>query len=270
MNTLLLTGMPRSGTSLICTMLNEQPDTVALVEPMRLTPHGDADRFEGELDDFIARTRAGLLSDGVAPSKHVGGEIPENTAADVGAGAGLRQVVEQHGVVRIAKSLTPEFRLIVKHPAIFSALAPRLSESHGLHALVRHPLAVLASWQTVDMPVNRGRMPMAEAFCPELRRRLDGIADALDRQVALIAWLLATYAELPPNRVLRYEDVLLDPARRLAPLSGRVHAHAKPRRAHDPRTRYAGLDLAALAQALHPLAPLAERFYPDFEASLSA
>ena len=269
MTTLLLTGMPRSGTSLVCAMLNEQPDTVALVEPMRLMPHGDAARAVRDIDAFIAETRASLLRDGIALSKHIGGAIPENTVAQDGMAAALRPVAEQHGEVRISKALTPTFRLIIKHPAMFSALAPSLAQSHGLHALVRHPLAVLASWQTVDMPVNRGRMPMAEAFCPALARQLDRTADPLARQIVLIEWLLTTYSGLPPERVLRYEDVLANPSRHLAGLSGREHTYVRPRQPHDLQKRYAGVDLGRLATALMPLAPVASRFYPDFEVSLS-
>jgi hypothetical protein len=271
MHTVLLTGMPRSGTSLVCTMLNEQPDTVALVEPMQIPAHGDIAKAVKDIDAFIAETRRQILETRRAPTKLVGGVIPENTVAEAPAAAGaLRPLAEKNGTVTIDKPLSADFRLVIKHPALFSALAGVLAERHGLHAMVRDPLAVLASWQTVDMPVNRGHMPAAEAFRPELAARLAAMPEALDRQIALIEWLLTSYAALPPGRVLRYEDILADPTGKLEALSGRRHPPAYLRRAHAAHERYPTVDFPRLAIALRPIIPLARPFYPDFEASLAA
>jgi len=74
------------------------------------------------------------------------------------------------------------FDSLIKHPALFTALAQPLARIFPLFAVVRHPLAALASWQSVKLPVNEGRMPVAEAFSPELRKNLAGISDCLGRR----------------------------------------------------------------------------------------
>jgi len=57
MPTTLLTGLPRSGTTLVCALLNRLPDTVALSEPRILRLHGDRDLAVRQIDAFLAIIR---------------------------------------------------------------------------------------------------------------------------------------------------------------------------------------------------------------------
>lgn len=266
---ILLTGLPRSGTTLACALLNEFPDTVALPEPIQLERHGDRARAVREIDAFVAESRRSALDLGIVVAKHVDGVIRDNFVDEPGGETGLRRPRATHGTLPVGKPLSPGFRLIVKHPAEFSALADLLLGRYPMMALVRHPLAVLAAWQTVDMPVNRGHMPMAEAFNPELAGLLAAIPDRLERQVALMGWLLRLYARFPAGAVIRYEDMLARPRQVLSRLTPHAADPAKPLKPVDPAARYPGVDLPLLAQALLAIRAEAEVFYPDFDASLA-
>lgn len=266
--TILLTGLPRSGTTLACALLNECPDTVALAEPLSLTRHGDRDRAVAEIETFIGHTRAQILRDGTAFSTHIGGQIPDNWAEEPDPAGGLRRSRAEHGLIRITARLSPQFRLILKQPGEFSALADLLAPRYPLLALIRHPLAVLASWQTVAFPVHHGHMPVAELFNPELAATLARVPDRLERQVALIGWLLALYRQLPPDQVLRYEDLIATPETVLARFGVTAASPLRPLRPESPALRYPCLDLRPLAAALWKISPLCEPFYPDFTASL--
>jgi hypothetical protein len=272
MSTVLLTGLPRSGTTLMCAWLNEFPDTVALAEPILLSRGVDrATGFE-EICAFLAQAREQALATGAATSKHVNGVVPDNwaEAPSITNGQRLRQVLEVHGTIQLDKPLTEHFTLVVKHPAMFSALADLLAPRYPMFALVRDPIAVLAAWQTVNMPVNRGRMPVAETFAPDLKARLGAIADRIDRQVALIGWLLSVYSRDSRIQVLRYEDMIANPLeqlRRLAPNS------RTPDRRPDPfelTERYIGVDFRDLARRLMTIVPIIEPFYPHYESRLSS
>jgi hypothetical protein len=267
--TTLLTGLPRSGTTLTCALLNEFDNTLALPEPIQLERHGDRQRAVHEIDAFVAETRRNVLDFGTAVTKHVDGAIRDNFVDAPTGAPGLRQPRANHGVVQVTKPLSPDFCLIVKHPAEFTALADLLIDRYPLVALVRHPLAVLAAWQTVQMPVNRGHMPMAEAFSPELTDLLASIPDTLARQVALMGWLLRTYTRLPAEAVMRYEDMLAQPRQTLSRFTSAAADPVKPLKAVDPITRYVGVDFHRLARALLAIEAEAECFYPDFAASLA-
>lgn len=54
MSTTLLTGLPRSGTTLTCSLLNDYPATVALAEPIQLERHGDRARAVEEMKPLSA------------------------------------------------------------------------------------------------------------------------------------------------------------------------------------------------------------------------
>jgi hypothetical protein len=264
-NTILLTGLPRSGTTLVCALLNEFPDTVALAEPLALDRHGDRDRAVNEIDNFIIATRDEALTANEVTSKHLDGVIPDNWVEPPTDSTRLRNVLETRGRINLGKSLSPNFRLVVKHPAEFSALADLLVDRYPLVAVVRHPLAVLAAWQTVNMPVNQGRMPMAEAFNPNLAAMLAAIPDRIQRQVALLGWLLGTYSELPPENVLRYEDLIVAPRSNLARLSPYARDPNRGLTLYEPSSRYPNVELAPLARELMEIQPVIKKFYPNFE-----
>jgi hypothetical protein len=264
----LITGIPRSGTTLVCVLLNTLSNCVALAEPMPVPLHGDVARATDEISAFAKATRSRLLTEGVAPSTTVNGIIADNffgkAKSDRGVRLGLSRVTDVH----VDKPLAPDFRLFIKHPAIFTVLAKSLLDRFPLYAIVRHPLAVLASWQTVDLAVRNGHLPVAEAFAPDLRDRLDDIDQTLDRQIALLQWIFRVYRALPPENVLRYESIIRDPVSALRPLSGSALPFTYPIRANEPRADYPGVDLAAIAAALLRIEPDVEPFYPDFATTL--
>ena len=212
--TWLLSGIPRSGTSLCCRLAGGLPDLVALSEPLR--PHGqmedgsDPRNACARIEVLVGQIRARVLAEHRAPSIQFDSRLDDNRAASGRTDAGgLRRLRAEWGEIPIDKPLSARFGLLVKHNALFAALLPRLAASFPFLALVRNPLAVLASWQSVDLPVHRGRIPMGERFDPELRRALEQEPEPLRRQIVVLNWFFARYrAHLPPEHVIRYEDLV--------------------------------------------------------------
>ncbi len=223
--TWLLTGIPRSGSSLACRLAGQAPDVVALSEPIPgkdFTDMTDPRDAREAIRRFVRRTRKGIRATGLAPSLQVAGRLDDNVVA-VEAEAGLRRRQAELGEIRIDKVLSRRFTLVVKHNALFAALLPELTGLFDCLALVRNPLAVLASWQTVDLPVGRGRIPAGEQFDPQLRVALDAAPDVLARQLIVLDWFFAQYADnLPGERVLRYESLVEGDAEALYRLLGRT------------------------------------------------
>lgn len=221
----LLTGPPRSSTTLTCHLLNRLPDTVALHEPMKveeLAKAGSPDRALRVIDRFLRDTRRSLLEQGLAPTKHVAGRVPDNPFDDTRNETGLRKDLTERGLAHFEKPLTDDFLLVVKHPAVFAGMLPHLGD-YPVFAAVRNPLSVLCSWNTIDRPVYQGRVPAAEGVDAELKRTLDGIPERLDRQLYLLDWFFARFQDgLPPERILRYEDTVESGGRNLAVLTPRA------------------------------------------------
>ena len=269
MNDILLTGLPRSGTTLLCACINRLADCLALAEPISPPTHGNVEGALKCISAFLAATRERALRDRRVTTKStVLGLNTENWFEIPTPSGRLRVSSEKIHDLSLDKALTPNFKLIVKQPGFFTALAERLTDYYPVYAMVRHPLAVLASWQTVDMPVNSGRWPVAEAFSRHLRSGLEALAAPLDRQVFILKWCFEVYQRLPQERVIRYEDLLTSPTATLRKIAGTASAINYPFHFEDLKSRYPSVNLPALAQVLLPLASEFEDLYPCFAYSL--
>ncbi|MDD9984605.1 MAG: hypothetical protein OXU81_25135 [Gammaproteobacteria bacterium] len=210
--TWLLSGVPRSGTSLCCRLAGGLPDTVALSEPIRRKAFGGMETPRGacaRIGDFIEETRARILVERRASSVQVDGRLDDNRVASRHTDAGLRRLRGEWGEIAIDKPLSADFTLLIKHNALFAALLPRLTESFSCLALVRNPLSVLASWQTVDLPVHRGRIPAGEELDGGLHRALEREPEVLARQLVVLDWFFGRFhSRLNPANIIRYEDVV--------------------------------------------------------------
>jgi hypothetical protein len=84
-----------------------------------------------------------------------------------------------------------------------------LKHSYPCYAIIRNPLAVLLSWQTIQAPVNKGRLPYGEAFDADLRISLSQESDRIQRQLIILKWYFAQYRlHLAQESVIRYEDII--------------------------------------------------------------
>lgn len=263
--TWLLSGVPRSGTSLCCRLAGALPDTVALSEPIRRKAFGGMGTPRGacaRIADFIEEARARILAERWAPSRQVDGRLDDNRTASRHTDAGLRKLRGGWGEIAIDKPLSPRFTLLIKHNALFAALLPRLNESFPCLALVRNPLSVLASWQTVDLPVHRGRIPAGEELDAELHRALEEEPEVLARQLIVLDWFFGRFhAHLDPENIIRYEDVVESGGVALFRRLG--HAGARPV-ALKSRNDSALYDGAMIDTLLAPLLDAGEhwtRFY---------
>jgi hypothetical protein len=266
--TTLITGLPRAGTTLLCALLNDVPDTVALVEPIRFDPDGDHPRALAKIDNFARETRLKLLTEAEASSLQMSGLIPDNLVLPPEKTSGLRPLVAERGIVEIHKPLSTDFHLFIKHHGEFTVLAEALAARYKLVSVVRHPLAALASWQTVDLPINRGHLRSAECFDSELSARLYAEPECLARQVMLMAFLFAHFADRAISLVVRYEDLIADPNDTLRQLVPQAPAALRRLRPVDPPSRYAGVDFASLAKKLVSITDVVLPFYPNFERDL--
>ena len=261
---LILTGVPRSGTTLCCDLLGRASDAVALVEPMPVhalpLDHAEA---VATIREFFRDSRDSLLRAGEAIGQQVEGRGPDNFFDDERDARGLRVRKVGLGAVRVDKPLSPGFTLVVKHNAAFAALLPALAESFECLALVRNPLAVLALWNSVDLPVARGRLPAGERLEPALATALDAERDLLARQLLLLDWLFARFTRvLPRARILRYEDVVGSNGAALAQASA-IALPASARASRNASRLYDATACAGFAERLRGDPGAWRGFYGD-------
>lgn len=216
---IVLTGVPRSGTTLSCRLLNDAADVVALFAPMQveLLPENAPAAAVAQIRDFLAQSRSQLRHEGRCWSQHVDGQVPDNPVSSQRAQDGSRVHQAVRGQIRIDKPLSPGFTLAIKHNAAFTALLPELVKTEAVYGIIRNPLAVLGSWHSVSLPVSQGRLPAGERLCPRLRAQLAEEPDLLARQLIILDWFFGRFAEhLPAAHVSRYEQLVQSHGQSLA------------------------------------------------------
>ena len=215
-NNVVLTGLPRSGTTLTCHLLNKLPETVALHEPIAPGKFADLEGEDAVLDElerFFKRMRRMALVQGKVISKHVGGEVPSNSYRQARSDDGLRYPVAQRGKnkgkIDVQKDLAEDFLLVIKSPAMFSALLPILVKRFPVYAIIRNPLSILASWNSIDHNLLSGHSPAAEKYDEQLRETLASITEDTERQLYILSWWYERfYTTLDRDHIIRYEDII--------------------------------------------------------------
>ena len=209
----ILVGPARSGTTLACSLLNKLPDVVALDEPFerqRLQQVAGPEAFLAIVDQQFISQREMIETTGEALSTlSEGGSLANHyTTETVATTLRKRQVVlnKMRGVNRAG-----DFKLIIKHTLPFTAQLDELSKRYETFVLVRNPLAILASWNSIDAAYREGMIqpyvqPLADN---DLLKRLADIDDRLERQVELLEWHFDQYRPaLRTAKVVRYEDIV--------------------------------------------------------------
>jgi hypothetical protein len=203
---LLLTGVPRSGTTLACRLLSECPGMVALNEPMSRERFPDRAGALGAVDTAFRSFRESLLRSGTAPARGKDGQITDNAYSQ--DATGRRQRVVQRSDINFGSPLSAGFTLAMKHNAEFTLLLPEIAQRYETYAIVRNPLALLSSWASVDVPVSRGKVAKAERLLPAFHQQLTAIDDLLERQLFILSWYFGQYRDFPESRILRYEELI--------------------------------------------------------------
>lgn len=233
-----LTGVPRAGTTLACRLLGQCRNTVALFEPMPVLALPRAhDLALAQVLDFYREVRTRIARERTAPSKVRGGAVPDNLYGEADSD-GRRPLQAHPGQLHLPANLPDDFTLLIKHNAAFTALLPALATQLDTFAIVRNPLAVIASWQSVALPVQQGHVPAGEWLDPQLAARLDACTDVLERQLRVLDWFFRQFhAHLPRHRVLRYEDIVASQGTLLHARIGMDGTADTTLRAHNPLAR---------------------------------
>lgn len=238
----ILTGVPRSGTTLTCHLLNKLPNTVALHEPMPVSEFpqlGNHDAVCDTIEQFFAATRHSLLTRKLATSKQLNGAVPDNSVQEMPGDDELRHSRTPTGEILIDKPLDDHFTLAIKHPSAFTALLASLVKRFPCYAVIRNPFSILMSWQTVAMAVQNGHVPAAEGLHTGLREQLARLEDRLDRQLYVLSWFFNQYRQyLPASSVLFYENTIASGGASLSAITPAAGGLREPLESKNQNTLY--------------------------------
>lgn len=252
---LIVTGIPRGGTTLAAALIDSLPDTVCLNEPLwhNAKAAADAKGFAGFIARDFTALRARLLKgESVSDRRGKGGEATTNYFRVEGG-----RMQHSFDIVPFSRAgLTPDFTLAIKHNGPYLAVLPELIalERFSITAIIRHPVPVIHSWRSLQLPISEGKMPNAAPYWPELAAAIAAPMDLLAKQVRLYDLMCARLWECREHlRLIPYEALIQTPG-----LLGPVDASRVQPQKPVPEAAQAEIAAAMRAHGTHY-----RTFYPD-------
>jgi hypothetical protein len=215
---LIITGIPRSGTSYLCNLLHRCDNCVMLNEPDDLGPALDQ-RVPWPVATFYRDIRRDVVAGKSIRNKLVDGKVTEDTAR-----GGNVQVTYS------PKVASRDFVLGVKTTIPFLSRLPmlrRVMPNARVVVVVRNPFDAIASWKSTFEHLREGdprRTRIGNPNDPWLsgvqRSELEQVAaigDVVVRRAAWWRYLAQLVLEnARPEEIVRYEDLVTDPLTALA------------------------------------------------------
>jgi len=211
-NDLVVTGIPRSGTSYVCALLNGIENTVLVNEPVEALQYLH-NRSSHTLTEYYTRTRGSILKGMPIQNKIVDGKFIEDTN-DNDVRCEYIPEVKDASFVFGSKNT---FVYLVCLEKIRKQLPDAV-----IIACVRHPYDVIASWKSVKFPHLKNANPtffVDYASGQESKKLVNiGMYRDIEMRYALLWDCLAQciIRRIDDLALLKYEEFVVDPARHLA------------------------------------------------------
>ena len=205
-NNIILTGPPRSGTTLACFLLNKLDNTLALHEPMKLKMFGSRPEALTNIDRFFDEMRRMALEDQMVISRVKKGRVPDNPFGKRLFWKRRSQV--KRSKIKVDKTLGEDFVLIMKHNGHFTFLLDELRDRYPCYAIIRNPLSTIASWNSIKAPVSKGNLKVLKGLSTEIYRELESEKDLIKRQILLADYLFKSLKGLNKNHIIKYEEMI--------------------------------------------------------------
>lgn len=263
---LLVTGIPRSGTSLTTKLISEQPNTVCFSEPTWLKEirfDGQTrTQFSGALMTKIQQIRAEIKKGNPVEItvKKGSNELPDNYFIKEN-----NQQVNTKSTQSVYIEHSEELLICVKSNTLFTVcLEDLLSlEACNIMAVIRNPLYVLMSWRSLNIPISHGKIKIGELYS----KRLQEIViepDLLKRQVLILGWFFQQYAESNLD-LLSYESLVSNPEAALQSfLPNAIKLKNMAFESKNKPSCYMDKDTTKINEALKKAGGFFAEYYPGF------
>ncbi len=139
-----ITGIPRSGTSLLCSLLDNLPNMVILNEPPEVFRDFRHLQFKEMFDTTINKWREHILSGKTVKNKLSGGNVNANTFANDGSNPNGMKYDDY-----IPHIEDENFALGIKNPLVFLTRLNDIRKAYPqalIINMVRHPYYTIGSW----------------------------------------------------------------------------------------------------------------------------
>jgi len=213
---LIISGIPRSGTTLVASLINNMNGGICLSEPnnhvkwiaISKNRQDYTDRIEK--DFFNIRDRI-QRREKIYNRVKKDGSVITNYFNERGKRRYVLRPIDYKDIFN-GELVEEEIILGFKHNAHYTSVLPELVERHiGIILIIRNPISTLLSWRRLNLPISKGRLPAGERFWPKLKEISLSSKNLLTKQTKIYNEFCRVYFEyekLDNVLLVKYEDVL--------------------------------------------------------------
>ncbi|MEH7352349.1 sulfotransferase [Neobacillus drentensis] len=212
----ILTGIPRGGTTLSAALLDNLKNAVCLSEPRWQSPWFKNFKDVNKVTEFVMNDYKNIrnkIRDNkpIKDIRNKDGTPLTNYYSE--RRKGRRFNVRKHGAFTFEIE-NENFLLAMKHNEHYTGILPQLLETgvFSIIAIVRHPVPTILSWKSLNLYISNGRMPYAEPFWKELREITCSSDKSLLTFVKIYDLFCQRYLSFSNEiHLLKYEKIIKNP-----------------------------------------------------------
>jgi hypothetical protein len=215
----IVTGIPRGGTTLTAALLDNLTDFVCLSEPgwqaKWFFENKKADQLVRLIaKDFQSVRKKIIHSTPIIDKRNNDGSPVTNYFST------QRKGKRKDQKARLKRSIifpieNPDFTLGMKHNAHYTGILPKLvkSDQFSIIAVIRHPVPTILSWMSLNLPISRGKLPAGEGVWAELKAITDSKEKLINKQARIYDLFCQRYLEFNNDiHLYKYEEIVEDPS----------------------------------------------------------
>lgn len=216
---LIVTGIPRGGTTLTAALIDNLSDSICLSEPhwqaKWFFEEKNADKLVQLVKKDYKKVRSKILhKEPIIDKRNSDGTPVTNYFGTKRKGSNKKNKIRQKRSI-IFPNQSENFMLGMKHNAHYTCILPELiqSDHFSVIAVMRHPVPTILSWLSLDLPISKGQLPAAEKVWAELREITESKDNLLKKQVRIYDLFCQRYLDLQDKiHLLKYEDIVENPS----------------------------------------------------------
>ncbi len=211
-NTILITGIPRSGTSLVTKLISMQENTICFSEPIWLRDirhdKQTTEEFSNKLKEKVEFIRGEIKKGNPVELtvKRGSKELPDNYYH-----RSKNSIINLKHTIKVFVEYTHDLKICIKSNALFTACLSSLKENNtwDIVTVIRDPLYILLSWKSLDIPISKGKIMIGEIYSKKVREIVKE-PDLIIRQIKILDWFFMQYS-VNKAKIIKYEDIVLTP-----------------------------------------------------------
>lgn len=271
MKNILITGIPRSGTSLVSSLVAKNSDSVVFSEPdwlkeIRLESH-NCKVFATNLSSMISILRSNVIN-GIPLKLKYNKEtlsIPSNYYL---RNKSDNLIIDKKEIEVVFDKHYAHNPFYIKSNAQFTSCLNELIQTNKfkIFCIIRNPISCIMSWRSLNIPVSHGSMKVAEKYSNSFRDKTKNLQGLLRKQAAIIDWHYQIYTKYAEYiKIIKYEELVSNTKTIIERITDSTALDIPELKSKNKSSNYNLEEVSLIVNQLKKTGEFYKEFYPNLQ-----